>query len=115
MTRPGGGSIGSVTEVILEPASMAAGGAALAREPGGRVVFVEGALPGERVRALLTDARKDFARAVAVEILDASPDRVAPPCAALAAGCGGGTWQYVSAAGQRRLKAEIPLAQVANG
>lgn len=86
---------------------MAAGGAALAREDGGRVVFVEGALPGERVRALVTESRKDFARAVAVEILEASPERVAPPCAALAAGCGGCTWQYVSAAGQSRLKAEI--------
>jgi 23S rRNA (uracil1939-C5)-methyltransferase len=98
-----------VTELVLEPTAMAAGGAALAREAGGRVVFVEGALPGERVRARITDARKDFARAVAVEILDASPDRVAPPCAALAAGCGGCTWQHVSAAGQARLKAEIVL------
>lgn len=86
---------------------MAAGGAALAREDGGRVVFVEGALPGERVRARITEARKDFARAVAVEVLEASPDRVAPPCAALAAGCGGCTWQHVSAAGQTRLKAAI--------
>lgn len=96
-----------MTEVVLEPTAMAAGGAALAREAGGRVVFVEGALPGERVRALVTESRKDFARAVAVEILEASPERVAPPCAALAAGCGGCTWQYVSAAGQIRLKAEI--------
>jgi 23S rRNA (uracil1939-C5)-methyltransferase len=96
-----------VNELVLEPAAMAAGGAALARDADGRVVFVEGALPGERVRARVTDARKDFARAVAVEILDASPDRVAPPCAALAAGCGGCTWQHVSPAGQARLKAEI--------
>ena len=96
-----------MTEVVLAPAAMAAGGAALAREPSGRVVFVEGALPGERVRARIADARKDFARAVAVEILEPSPDRVAPPCPALAAGCGGCTWQHVSAAGQARLKAEI--------
>jgi 23S rRNA (uracil1939-C5)-methyltransferase len=93
--------------LVLEPAAMAAGGAALARDPDGRVIFVEGALPGERVLARVTDSRKDFARAVAVEILEASPDRVAPPCAALAAGCGGCTWQHVSATGQRRLKAEI--------
>jgi 23S rRNA (uracil1939-C5)-methyltransferase len=96
-----------VTEVELTPTAMAAGGAALARESSGRVVFVEGALPGERVRARLTDAKKDFARAVATEILEPSPDRVAPPCAALAAGCGGCTWQYVSPAGQARLKSEI--------
>jgi len=86
---------------------MAAGGAALARDADGRVVFVEGALPGERVRARITDARKDFARAVAVEITDPSPDRVAPPCPALAAGCGGCTWQHVSADAQARLKADI--------
>jgi len=86
---------------------MAAGGAALARDDDGRVVFVEGALPGERVRARITDARKDFARAVAVEITDPSPDRVAPPCPALAAGCGGCTWQHVSAGAQARLKADI--------
>ena len=101
MTQPG------AEQLVLEPTAMAAGGAALARDAGGRVVFVEGALPGERVRARITDSRKDFARAVAVEILDASPDRVAPPCAALAAGCGGCTWQYVSVAGQSRLKVDI--------
>jgi 23S rRNA (uracil1939-C5)-methyltransferase len=86
---------------------MAAGGAALARGPDGRVVFVEGALPGELVRARLTDTRKDFARAVTLEILEPSEDRVAPPCPALAMGCGGCTWQHVSAAGQRRLKADV--------
>ena len=86
---------------------MAAGGAALAREAGGRVVFVEGALPGERVRARVTERRKDFGRAVAVDILEPSPDRVSPPCPALATGCGGCTWQYVSVDAQARLKAEI--------
>jgi len=96
-----------VTELVLEPATMAAGGAALGRDADGRVVFVEGALPGERVRARVTEARKDFARAVTVEVLEPSPDRVAPPCAALAAGCGGCTWQHVSPAAQTRLKAEI--------
>ncbi len=96
-----------MTEVDLVPTAMAAGGAALARDDDGRVVFVEGALPGERVRARITDARKDFARAVVVEIAEPSPDRIAPPCSALAAGCGGCTWQHVSADAQARLKADI--------
>jgi 23S rRNA (uracil1939-C5)-methyltransferase len=96
-----------LTELHLVPTAMAAGGAALARDSDGRVVFVDGALPGERVRALVTDARKDFARAVALEVLEASPDRVAPPCPALAAGCGGCTWQHVSGPAQVRLKADI--------
>lgn len=95
------------TDVVLEPTAVAAGGAGLARAADGRVVFVEGALPGERVRARVTATKRDFARAVAVEILDPSPDRVAPPCPALAAGCGGCTWQHVSAEAQARLKADI--------
>ena len=98
-----------MSDLVLQPTAMAAGGSALARDADGRVVFVDGALPGERVRARVTDARKDFVRAVAVEILEPSPDRVAPPCAALAAGCGGCTWQHVSSAGQARLKVEIVL------
>ncbi|HEX3623776.1 MAG TPA: TRAM domain-containing protein [Acidimicrobiales bacterium] len=96
-----------MSEVCLEPAAMAAGGAALARDGDGRVVFVEGALPGERVRARLTEARRDFARAVTVEVLEPSPDRVAPPCPALATGCGGCTWQHVSSEAQGRLKASV--------
>ena len=98
-----------MSDLTLEPTAMAAGGSALARDADGRVVFVEGALPGERVRARVTDARKDFARAVAVEILEPSPHRVAPPCPALASGCGGCTWQHVSSAGQARFKGEIVL------
>ena len=98
-----------MTEIVVQPTAMAAGGSALARDAGGRVVFVDGALPGERIRARVIDARKDFARAVAVDVLEPSPDRVAPPCAALSAGCGGCTWQHVSAAGQARFKGEIVL------
>ena len=96
-----------MTDLELVPTAMVAGGTALAHEADGRVVFVEGALPGERVVARLTEERKDFARAVAVQVLDASPDRVVPPCAALAAGCGGCTWQHVAPPAQERLKAGI--------
>lgn len=91
----------------LVPTGVAAGGDALARDADGRVVFVEGALPGERVAVRITEAHKDYARAVAVEILDPSPDRVTPPCPTLAAGCGGCTWQHVTPAAQSRLKAAI--------
>ena len=96
-------------ELLLVPSAMVAGGAALARDGGGRVVFVDGALPGERVRAQLIEERRDFARAEAVEIIHPSPDRVGPPCPALAAGCGGCTWQHVAPAAQQRFKAEIVL------
>jgi tRNA/tmRNA/rRNA uracil-C5-methylase (TrmA/RlmC/RlmD family) len=59
----------------LEVERIAHGGVAVARHEG-RVVFVADAIPGERVRARVTDARKDrFWRADTVEVLDASADR----------------------------------------
>ena len=84
-----------------------AGGDALAREADGRVVLVEGALPGERVAVEVLEAKKSFARARVVEVLDASPDRVAPPCPHVADGCGGCDWQHVDPSAQRRLKRSI--------
>ncbi|MDQ6614939.1 MAG: TRAM domain-containing protein [Actinomycetota bacterium] len=91
----------------LTPTAMVAGGTALARDDTGRVVFVEGALPGESVRARVTDTRADFARAVAIEILQPSPDRVLPRCPALAAGCGGCSWQHIAPEAQMRFKVGI--------
>src|SRR5579875_2280580 len=49
-------------------------------ETAGKVVFVRHALPGERVKARVTSSTARFARAEAVEVLSASPDRVEPPC-----------------------------------
>ncbi len=58
---------------------LAQGGAPVARVDG-RVVFVEGALPGETVEAEVTHRRKDFWRAETRAVLEPSPGRVAPPC-----------------------------------
>ena len=66
-------SIGDVVE--LEVTGIAHGGICVARHEG-RVVFVSDAIPGERVRALVTDAKKkSFARATTVEVLEASEHR----------------------------------------
>ena len=91
----------------LEAAGVAVGGEAVARGGDGRVVFVTGALPGERVTVELTEERARFARARVVDVLDPSPDRVAPPCPAVGRGCGGCGWQHVAVSRQRALKAEI--------
>lgn len=93
----------------LMATAMAAGGDALARDGDGRVVFVSGALPGERVLVRITDSRRDYARGDVVDVVEPSPDRVAPPCPALAAGCGGCTWQHVAPSAQSRLKTAILL------
>jgi tRNA/tmRNA/rRNA uracil-C5-methylase (TrmA/RlmC/RlmD family) len=90
-------------DLRLAPTAMVAGGAALARDETGRVVFVEGAMPGEIVRAVVTEAHPDFARATIAEVLEPSPDRVFPPCPAVAAGCGGCSWQHIAPAAQERF------------
>jgi len=99
----------AVDDLVLSPSAMVAGGAALARDETGRVVFVDGALPTELVVARIDEARPDFARASVVEVLQASPDRVGPTCPALAAGCGGCGWLYVHPEAQVRFKVDIVL------
>jgi 23S rRNA (uracil1939-C5)-methyltransferase len=95
--------------VELEITGVAAGGDGIARAEDGRVVFVEGALPGERVLVVTTEEKRDYLRARATDVIESSPDRVAPPCPAVAAGCGGCQWQHVSLEGQRRLKRDIVI------
>lgn len=94
-------------EVELEVTGVAAGGDGIAREPEGRVVFVRGAIPGERVVARLLDQRRDYARAELVRVLVASGDRVEPPCRFVPAGCGGCGWQHIAPAAQARLKRDV--------
>jgi 23S rRNA (uracil1939-C5)-methyltransferase len=97
----------AVDAVTLDITATVAGGDGLARDAEGRVTFVAGALPGEKVRAVVHDQRKDFARATAIEVLSASAHRQAPPCPFVAAGCGGCDWQHIDPTGQRLLKADI--------
>lgn len=79
----------------------------------GWVVFVRHALPGERVRAVVTQVTARFARADAVEILQASADRVPVPCRyAGPGGCGGCDWQHASLPAQRALKAAVIRQQL---
>lgn len=91
----------------LDVTRMVAGGAGLARDASGRVVFVEGAIAGERVAAEVVEERRDFSRARAVAVLDASPDRVRPPCPNVALGCGACGWQHLGVGAQRRHKEDI--------
>ncbi len=112
------------TEFELEIERVAHGGHCVARieqpddppESGGaprkRVVFVRHALPGERVRAVVTDVDKSFLRADAIEILTASPDRVEPPCPlAHPDGCGGCDYQHATLPAQRALKEAVIVEQ----
>jgi 23S rRNA (uracil1939-C5)-methyltransferase len=70
---------------------------------GGKAVFVDGALPGERVSFRLIKRRRQLDEAGLVEVLVASPDRVAPSCAHFGL-CGGCSLQHLSAAAQIKAK-----------
>lgn len=67
------------TELVLTTGPAANGGSCVARHDG-RVVFVRYALPGETVRVRVTSQRGSYWHAEAVEVLEASPDRVSSLC-----------------------------------
>lgn len=73
MTTSGPAAAGE--EVLLELGEVAHGGFCVARHAG-KVVFVSGGLPGERVRVRLTHHSARFSNATVTEVVTASPDRV---------------------------------------
>ena len=81
---------GELLEVEID--SLAFGGRGVARAEG-FVVFVAGALPGDRVRAEVTKAKKRFAEARTVELLQAGADRVPDRCVHGGEPCPGAPWQ----------------------
>lgn len=89
------------------------GGDAVGRLPDGRACFVGYAIPGERVRARVTDARRRWARATTVEVLEATPERVEPPCPLFGPGrCGGCTLQHIAPDRQAALLGDVIADQL---
>src|SRR3954452_19008016 len=111
MSRSGPGDDAAVMTVDIE--RVAHGGVCVAHAADGRVVFVRHSLPGERVRVAVTEERKSYLRADAVEVLQAAPARVPAPCPWSGPGrCGGCDWQHVDVAEQRGLKATVVREQL---
>lgn len=103
-------------EVELDVGPVAHGGVCVARVggPGGRVVFVRYALPGERAVVRITEARAgSYCRGEAVTILRADPRRIEAPCAHFRpGGCGGCDFQHAAPDLQRELKAAVVAEQL---
>jgi len=78
----------------LEIAGLVFGGRGLAHVDG-LTVFVEGGLPGDRVKARIQRKKRRYAEARALEVVDASPHRRAAPCR-YSDFCGGCTWQSLA-------------------
>jgi len=79
-------------ELELDVEGLAFGGRGVARS-NGYVVFVAGGLPGDRVRAALTKAKRHYAEARAVELLRPSAERVPDRCLHGGEPCPGAPWQ----------------------
>lgn len=88
---------------LLEITDVAFGGKAVGRLADGRVAFVPGALPGERVAVRLTRETKRFVEAAIDRVLEPSPRRVAAPCPYYGV-CGGCSYQHASYDLQLELK-----------
>ena len=91
-------------EIELDVESLAYGGNGVARL-NGYVVFVRRGLPGDRVRARVTKVKRNFAEALAEEVLQPGPQRVDAPCAHYPA-CGGCRFQDLAYEAQLAQKAD---------
>ena len=96
-------------ELTIE--GFASGGTCVGRGPDGRVVFVEYALPGERVLAEVTSESPSYLEARAIEIREASPRRVEPACPYFGT-CGGCQLQHIDYEEQLVLKTGLVRDQL---
>jgi 23S rRNA (uracil1939-C5)-methyltransferase len=90
--------------IDVELTDLAYGGDAVGRYEG-RVLFVPGGIPGERVRVEVVEERRGHARAALLEILRAAPERIDPPYPQLIdSGC---QWEHIAYSAQLAWKAHI--------
>lgn len=97
-----------MNEMTLE--KVAHGGFVVGRADG-KVVFVTGGLPGERVVVEITDRGRKFDRGRVVDVLEPADGRVVPPCP-IAGECGGCDWQHADQETQLDLKTAVVAEQL---
>ena len=91
--------------ITLEVSALSSDGTGISRTDRG-IIFVQGGLPGEIVRAEIVSRKKDFMIADTLSVERPSPDRVIPKCKYYGK-CGGCQLQHTSYDSQLRLKAEL--------
>jgi 23S rRNA (uracil1939-C5)-methyltransferase len=89
-------------DAVIQIEKIAFGGAGLGRI-NGKVVFTPYTLPGETVRVRVFREKKDYAQAVPLEILNASPLRKRPQCSLFGI-CGGCDFQHTDYEEQKNIK-----------
>ncbi|MGM0786478.1 MAG: 23S rRNA (uracil(1939)-C(5))-methyltransferase RlmD [Thermodesulfobacteriota bacterium] len=89
-------------ETELDITKIAFGGRGIAKIDG-FTVFVDGAVPGDRVAARIVKKKKNYAEARTLSVISPSADRVEPQCG-YAGWCGGCKWQFLAYARQLEYK-----------
>lgn len=90
-------------EIELTAERMTYGADAVAHDDEGKTVFVSGAVAGDTVRAKVYQEGPSFSKAVALEVLGPSADRVPSPCP-YAGICGGCPWAVLDRRAQLTAK-----------
>lgn len=81
-------------QIEIDINTLSYGRAAVGRTAEGKVVFVDGAAPGDRARVTIARDRGTYAEARLDEVVVAGSARVEPPCP-LVGRCGGCPWQHI--------------------
>ena len=92
-----------MTTTRLKIERMGYGPEAIAHDADGKTVFVTGGVPGDTVEAEIDADEARFSRAHVTKVLEASPDRVTPPCPFVDV-CGGCPWAHLSYEAQLAAK-----------
>ncbi|QWU16935.1 23S rRNA (uracil1939-C5)-methyltransferase [Paenibacillus sophorae] len=92
-------------EVVLDIIGMTHEGEGVGRVEG-YTLFVQGALPGEKVRAKVLKTKKQYGYAKLLELVEASASRIAPPCP-IYDQCGGCQLQHMDYAAQLKWKRQL--------
>lgn len=90
-------------EISLVIEQVAFGGQGIGRLDNGKVCFIPRVLPGEKVVVHVHKERSSFAEGELVRLVEASPDRIKPPCP-IYGRCGGCHYQHVSYSRQLTIK-----------
>ncbi|WP_431785575.1 23S rRNA (uracil(1939)-C(5))-methyltransferase RlmD [Paenibacillus lactis] len=94
-------------EVILEIIGMTHEGEGVGRVEG-YTLFVQGALPGEKVRAKVLKTKKQYGYAKLLELVERSQHRIAPPCP-IYDQCGGCQLQHMDYTAQLEWKRQLVI------
>lgn len=81
-------------ELVVKVTDLARGGAGVAKDTEGRVIFIPLSAPGDLVRVRIVETHKNYAYAEIVEILEPSADRQEARCPIFGQ-CGGCQWQHL--------------------